>query len=77
MAVIANTVKQSVSLLAKDFKLISTNLTACFAPLAMTAIYIFFSQPFEYQIFKLFYLFDYYQLIKPNTKFFRKFRNIS
>jgi hypothetical protein len=65
MAVIANAVKQSVSLLEKEFKLISTNRTDCFAPLAMTAIYIFIIQPIENQLFELFYLFLYYQLIHP------------
>ena len=76
MAVIANAVKQSVSLLAKDFKLISTNLKDYFAMLIMTAIYNFW-QPTENQLFELFYLFHYYQLVQPNPKFFRKFRNIS
>ena len=60
MAVIANAVKQSVSLLAKDFKLISNKRTDCFAPLAMTAICIFIIQPSENQLFELFYLFLYY-----------------
>ena len=41
MAVIANAVKQSISLLANDFKLISTDPTDCFVVLAKTAIYIY------------------------------------
>jgi hypothetical protein len=77
MAVIANAVKQSVGLVKMSLKSFSQKLTDCFVALAMTAVYIFFPQPFENQLFELFYIFHYYQLIQPNTKFFRKFRNIS